>query len=196
MEQVKPDLLQLVADFVNTVDLERGDDELATAAGLGRWLRTHGLWGGRPTAADASFAREAREAIRELLRANNHCAAERAQATEVLDAVARRAGITVRFVDDSIRLVSPAGGVGAVVAAAGQAMADGSWLRLKACRADSCRWAFVDGTRNGSRLWCSMQTCGNREKARAFRLRQKRESSSSGDRSASDSSTRSASSSP
>ena len=50
-------------------------------------------------------------------------------------------------------------------------MADGSWQRLKACRASDCQWAFVDTARNHSRSWCSMASCGNREKARAFRER-------------------------
>jgi predicted RNA-binding Zn ribbon-like protein len=171
MEQVKPEELQLVCDFVNTLDLEEGADELADAAGLGRWLRARGLWSGRPSTDDAAFAREAREALRELMRANNDCDADREQATAVLDAVARRAGITVRFDRGSVRLVAPTGGIGAVVAAAGQAMADGSWRRLKACRSDSCRWGFVDGARNRSRQWCSMRVCGNREKARTYRRR-------------------------
>jgi predicted RNA-binding Zn ribbon-like protein len=58
-----------------------------------------------------------------------------------------------------------------VLAAAAEAMADGSWQRLKACRSDTCRWAFVDNARNRSRQWCSMSVCGNRQKARMFRER-------------------------
>ncbi|MBV8562674.1 MAG: CGNR zinc finger domain-containing protein [Actinobacteria bacterium] len=170
MDKVNPEL-QLVCDFVNTVDLEDGGDELADAAGLGRWLRTRGLWNGRPTTEDAVFAREAREALRELMRANNECDAGRERATEILDTVAARTGITVRFDGGALRVVAPSGGIGSVVAAAGQAMADGSWPRLKACRADSCRWAFVDQAKNHSRIWCSMESCGNREKARAYRRR-------------------------
>jgi predicted RNA-binding Zn ribbon-like protein len=48
-------------------------------------------------------------------------------------------------------------------------MADGSWQRLKACKSDTCRWAFIDHARNRSRQWCDMAVCGNREKARTFR---------------------------
>jgi len=58
-----------------------------------------------------------------------------------------------------------------VLAAVGEAMSDGTWRRLKACRSDTCRFAFIDNARNQSRQWCSMQVCGNREKARAFRAR-------------------------
>ena len=52
-----------------------------------------------------------------------------------------------------------------------EAMAEGSWDRLKACRASDCEWAFIDTAKNHSRQWCSMGSCGNREKARAFRQR-------------------------
>jgi predicted RNA-binding Zn ribbon-like protein len=150
MEHVK-----LVCDFVNTADLEDGVDRLGEWPGLG----------------DLDEARALREALRELLRANNGCDADREGAAAVLDAVAAREGIGVRFVADGVRLEAPHGGLGTVVAAAAQAMADGIWPRLKACRSDTCRWAFVDRARNHSRRWCSMRVCGNREKVRAFRRR-------------------------
>ena len=51
-------------------------------------------------------------------------------------------------------------------------MADGTWSRLKACRAGTCRWAFYDHTRNRSGVWCTMDVCGNRTKVRSFRERQ------------------------
>ena len=51
------------------------------------------------------------------------------------------------------------------------AMAEGSWARLKACPADNCLWAFYDETKNRSGTWCSMSVCGNRTKARAYRRR-------------------------
>ena len=38
-----------------------GVDELGDACALARWLRTRGLWGGRPTDEDAAAAREVRE---------------------------------------------------------------------------------------------------------------------------------------
>lgn len=170
MELVKPEL-QLVCDFVNTFDREAGSDELADAKGLGTWLRARGLWGGRPEEADAAAARALREALRELMRANNGEDVDTAAAAASLDEAARRAGIAVRFDTGAIRLVASGGGIGEVLVAAGAAMADGSWARLKACRSATCRWAFVDTARNRSRQWCSMSVCGNREKARSFRKR-------------------------
>jgi predicted RNA-binding Zn ribbon-like protein len=37
---------------------------------------------------------------------------------------------------------------------------------IRECGAEDCRWLFLDTTRNRSRQWCSMQSCGNRQKAR------------------------------
>ena len=82
----------------------------------------------------------------------------------------------VRFGDDGEpELVSQGDGVErAVVQMIGiayTAMADGSWDRLKGCRRQSCKWVFYDNSKNRSRTWCSMKTCGNREKAHAYRER-------------------------
>lgn len=169
--------LELIRDFVNSASLEEHRDDLQDARGLVRWLAQHRLVGARARAsdADAADARAVREALRELLRANNTVEVDGAAAASTLDVAARRAGLAVRFHDGSIRLVAGESGVrgalGAVLAATAEAMADGSWLRLKACRADDCRWAFIDNARNRSRQWCDMRVCGNREKARAFRSR-------------------------
>ncbi|MEO1679252.1 MAG: CGNR zinc finger domain-containing protein [Pseudomonadota bacterium] len=40
--------------------------------------------------------------------------------------------------------------------------------RIKKCAGPRCGWLFVDESRNGRRRWCSMETCGNRAKARRF----------------------------
>lgn len=45
--------------------------------------------------------------------------------------------------------------------------------RLRIC--PNCRWLFVDRSRNGSRLWCDMAVCGNRQKARRHYSRRKEE---------------------
>jgi predicted RNA-binding Zn ribbon-like protein len=41
------------------------------------------------------------------------------------------------------------------------------------CANDDCRWFFVDTSRNQSRRWCEMETCGNQAKARAHYRRQR-----------------------
>jgi len=46
-------------------------------------------------------------------------------------------------------------------------------LRLKRCPGTGCAWLFVDATKNGRRVWCSMSDCGNRSKVRRYRSRQR-----------------------
>ncbi|HEY8292126.1 MAG TPA: ABATE domain-containing protein [Thermomicrobiales bacterium] len=44
--------------------------------------------------------------------------------------------------------------------------------RVHECAGSDCGWLFLDVSKNGSRRWCSMETCGNRAKARRHRERQ------------------------
>ncbi|HUZ02436.1 MAG TPA: CGNR zinc finger domain-containing protein [Thermomicrobiaceae bacterium] len=43
--------------------------------------------------------------------------------------------------------------------------------RVRECAGDDCDWLFLDTSRNGTRRWCSMETCGNRAKVRRFYAR-------------------------
>ncbi len=47
----------------------------------------------------------------------------------------------------------------------------GSWPRLKLCRNHGCPVAFYDRSRNGSRIWHDVSTCGNAANVRAHRDR-------------------------
>lgn len=38
--------------------------------------------------------------------------------------------------------------------------------RVRECDAPDCTWLFIDRSRGRSRRWCSMESCGNRAKAR------------------------------
>lgn len=40
--------------------------------------------------------------------------------------------------------------------------------RLHRCASGTCRWLFLDTSKNRTRRWCDMKTCGNRAKARRF----------------------------
>jgi predicted RNA-binding Zn ribbon-like protein len=44
--------------------------------------------------------------------------------------------------------------------------------RLRSCQTETCRWLFLDTSKNHSRRWCDMKVCGNRMKARRFQARQ------------------------
>lgn len=168
---------ELIKDFINTRDLLDDEEALATPPALASWCAARGLVtpGARATATDLRRALELREALRALLLANNGVEVDLAAANGVLDAAARRAGVELRFGAGGAELLPRTGGIsgalGRVVGAVHGAMAEGSWERLKACRADDCLWVFVDHARNRSRAWCSMRECGNRAKARAYRAR-------------------------
>ena len=42
---------------------------------------------------------------------------------------------------------------------------------LRTCHAETCRWLFLDTSKNHTRRWCDMKVCGNRMKARRFQAR-------------------------
>ena len=50
----------------------------------------------------------------------------------------------------------------------------GDLSRLRECGGEECGWLFEDSSKNRSRQWCHMQDCGNVEKVRRFRARQRR----------------------
>lgn len=45
--------------------------------------------------------------------------------------------------------------------------------RLRRCSNPSCSHFFIDKSKNNQRHWCSMKSCGNIMKARAFKARKK-----------------------
>jgi predicted RNA-binding Zn ribbon-like protein len=171
-----------VIDFVNTADLETGEEQLSDPDGLGAWLAGRGLLAGgvRPTRGQLAEAIELREALRRTMLANNGGSPD-PQAGERLEATARRGELSVRFGEGTVRLEScapgPEGALAALLAPVAESMSDGTWARVKACRADECHWAFYDFSRNHSGTWCDMAVCGNREKVRAYRERAPREGS-------------------
>ena len=172
-----PGKLELVREFVNTLDLEDGTDELGTPAALRDWLAARGLLEPDATAGPAAVERahELREALRDLMEANLH-PVDHAGAGLVLDEAARRARLAVCSQADGEALIEPrASGVdaalGRLIVHVVHAKADGTWERLKACGNPTCRYAFYDHTKNHSGRWCSMASCGNRAKAQAYRAR-------------------------
>lgn len=59
-----------------------------------------------------------------------------------------------------------------IVFAAAELLRSKDLARLKACPPpQGCGWLFLDRSRNGSRTWCNMKTCGNLAKQRRHRAR-------------------------
>jgi predicted RNA-binding Zn ribbon-like protein len=174
-----PRPLYLVQRFVNSVDLENGEDELTSPEALRDWLAERELMsaGERATRADLARALDVREGLRSLLLANNGLPID-PERVERLDRAVARAGVRMRFRAGAEPALEPvAGGVdGALarlMAIVAGAVEEGAWVRLKACHRDPCFWAFYDRSKNRSGRWCRMEDCGNIEKARAFRERRR-----------------------
>jgi predicted RNA-binding Zn ribbon-like protein len=175
-----PGDLELVRAFVNTVDLESGADEAATPERLAAWLRARGLLAPDAPVSDADRARavELREALRGLILATNEGAPPPPDALATVNKVAGRSALLVRLGPDGTSRLEPRdGGVDAALARlleiVHRATLEGTWVRLKACRADTCKWAFYDHSKNRSATWCSMEGCGARSKARRYRERKR-----------------------
>ncbi len=174
-----PPALSLVESFLNSVDVESGQDDLEAMPRFQRWLRDHGRAAAADTAAetDLRLARELRDELRAELCAH-HDGGPRDRSR--LDRLAAGVRLTVRFDTDGSARLSPADGgvagvLGEVLAAIARATHEGTWARLKICSADSCRYVYYDRSKNASRRWCSMEVCGNRQKTRAYRSRQRAE---------------------
>jgi predicted RNA-binding Zn ribbon-like protein len=65
----------------------------------------------------------------------------------------------------------PAAPLWAIVHSAAELLTGGDLGRIRECDGARCTWLFLDRSRNRSRRWCSMQTCGNRAKARRHQRR-------------------------
>ncbi|MEW2549201.1 CGNR zinc finger domain-containing protein [Streptomyces sp. NPDC047002] len=154
-----PEGLLLIQDLVNTRDIEDGTDTLDSAAGR----RAFGL-----AAADVPAAKALREALRAACLA--HAGHGSAHALDVLLAdVALRVSVGA---DGAASVAARGGDLRARVAeSVARASLDGTWLRLKACEAETCQWAYYDRSPAGRRRWCSMSVCGARNKMRNYRAR-------------------------
>jgi predicted RNA-binding Zn ribbon-like protein len=165
----------LIQAFVNTVDLQDGPERLADPNTLQAWLVANGLLGGsHPVdASDLKHAIALREAIRGAIGPNSGFPVYPVDIA-TLNGAATASGLRMRFGADGKPRMEPetqgvVGAMGRIVAILYAAMEDPSWTRLKLCRSQQCRWAFYDRSKNRSSRWCTMATCGNREKARRFR---------------------------
>ena len=128
--------------------------------------------------ADVRRAARFREALRELLLANNDGHQMPVEAGRALNEVAARARLRLRVDEGGSARLEAAGdtvdaALGRLLVIVYRAMENDTWPRLKTCREDTCRWAFYDHSKNRSGHWCSMEVCGARHKARQYRARHK-----------------------
>ncbi|ARQ70360.1 CGNR zinc finger domain-containing protein [Streptomyces marincola] len=176
-ERTTPSGLVLVETLINTIDLEAGRDALAAPDGLDAFARDASV---ALAPDDVPTVTRLREALRAACAAHTGRAMPARTAAELADLFAD-APLVLRVdgATGAARLHPAAGLSGAraltacVAAAVAAAEADGTWQRLKACEAESCRWAYYDHSPAGRRRWCSMQLCGARSKMRAYRAKRR-----------------------
>jgi len=172
-----PRELRFVQDVVNSLDIELVADAWSDASGLSAWLSAQGIERPRATERDWRRAVCFREALRQLLEANNGRRLD-PEAMAVVAGEAARVALKADLHDHArATLVVDGGGVdamiGRVLALLVVTQADGRWERLKACANDGCLYAFYDPTKNRSGRWCTMRRCGTQHASRVYRSRRR-----------------------
>jgi predicted RNA-binding Zn ribbon-like protein len=178
-EKALKEEVDLLVDFVNTRDVEEETDSLADAAAVNPWIAAHTelevAADAAPGAADHRRLLALRETLRELLHTNTGAASAGLDLSPLRNA-AERSRYHAGLSPEGMVCVNADGDPVAafesrLLLAMELVQMLGAWPRLKACAAESCQWAFYDASRNRSRTWCSMESCGNREKTRRYRQR-------------------------
>ncbi|MEU1825143.1 CGNR zinc finger domain-containing protein [Streptomyces abikoensis] len=184
--EAAPGGLGLVQDLLNTaatpapgsVDLLAAlDDARAWAdAAIARWTAVTG----RPVppvlldAEEAGKLRAFRDDLRRLITegaGDEPGAGARA-------ALPHHGSVTLRLGEDGVVRLEPCGPgrrrlAALALVAVFEAQRDGTWHRLKTCRAPRCRVAFYDRSRNNSGVWHDVKSCGNAANLRASRARRR-----------------------
>jgi predicted RNA-binding Zn ribbon-like protein len=180
--------MRVVEAFLNTVDERRfvrlgvrhaGGDILTTPTALSEWLAGQGLIAPATKVSldDLAQAIALRDALRTAMTVTPGQPAQKSLLPHV-NVVLAEFPLRVEFGADCAPTLDTGttgvrGALGAIVASVAQAAARGTWSRLRICAAPDCRWAFYDSSRNGGGRWCSMAVCGNRDKTRRYRDRQR-----------------------
>lgn len=160
-----PGGLALIQALVNTLDLESDADALDTAEGRAAF--------GLAPGAEAEAARELREALRVacLAHAGHGPHAVAPPLGQLLAAAPLLVRVSAADGSATLAPADPSPLVSRVAATIAEAVASGTWTRLKACEAADCHWAYYDRSPAGRSRWCDMGVCGARAKMRAYRAR-------------------------
>jgi predicted RNA-binding Zn ribbon-like protein len=167
----------LALDLINTVAPREpgGEDFIATPAALAEWSGRVGVApagspdpAGFPSAAAHAAALAVREATYDVLTSGSAAAAS-TLGRFWADAAARSRLVPT---GSGARLEVGVSGDMAIPDRLAEAAIDlltrADLSRLKVCPPDrgGCGWLFLDRSRNGSRLWCTMDDCGTHAKSR------------------------------
>jgi predicted RNA-binding Zn ribbon-like protein len=172
-----PGELELVRDFVNTRDLEKGTDRIDEPQQLSSWMVERRLASAGPalTDEDVARARSLREALRAMLLANAGFPLI-SESVEQLNDATRATRLGVQAGNAGRVALLPVGegldrAIGRLLSTVFAAQENGTWSRLKACA--ECSWALYDRTKNRSVAWCDPAKCGARVRSRRYRERRR-----------------------
>ncbi len=189
---------ELCLDFVNTLDNrpvpDRRKELLPTYQDLADWAVQAGALsalhraallreaGTHPQAAEQALSKAItlRECLYRIisttLRNQQASSADlvafnayRGEALSNLQLKAARNGFRLVWKEDPSRLDSI---LWPIVRSASDLLTSPDLGNVHECDMPSCRWIFVDRSKNHRRRWCDMKVCGNRAKARKFYRRQ------------------------
>jgi hypothetical protein len=171
-----PEPLEVVQRFLNLHDHVPGssDDQPPPPDTVRDYLLDRGLLSAGDAYTDEDHARAMR--MFDALHARILDDDAEPHRTKGIDDLADRAGFHVRFGNPpSLEPVATGvdGALGKLLSIVFLAELDGTWAHLKECASDTCHSVFYDRSRNRSARWCSMRSCGNQHKVRAWRERQR-----------------------
>jgi predicted RNA-binding Zn ribbon-like protein len=171
VEGTPRDLLAAPADLVDWLEQAGAVDRTSARTARTRW--------GTGRAGDA-LVRQARSLRASLRRIADAAAAgrpvpraaiapvnallERSAAVDRLTAAAPDGFMTRR----DLRLRQPPDLLVPIAEAAADFLCHADLGRVRRCAHPACVLYFLDGTKNGTRRWCDMRTCGNRANAAAY----------------------------
>ncbi|MEX0284716.1 MAG: CGNR zinc finger domain-containing protein [Paracoccaceae bacterium] len=174
---VRPVGGRLVLDFLNTADWSEAceviDEKLTYPSDVTKWTDALGIsravTDGR--AHDLDTLRHLRTELRDIfLSVVKGSAPEPSsvhRVNDLLKSMTNRAEL-IRF-SKQPWLVIESQLIDAILTSAKAVLIDPREIsRVRMCSGPDCGWMYLDESRNQSRKWCMMQTCGNRAKARRF----------------------------
>lgn len=182
-----PPELALLYDFVNSLDRRRyvengvahaGGDEIETPRQLEAWMRERGVLHRRQhvNVDNHRAALELRKTLRDFLLNSPEHRHQANDAARQLTAASRKFPLMLTISDKGAVELVPVPGSNTLGRVLGQmiGLAETDRLhRLKTCASDECHWIFFDRSKPANRHWCSSSICGNRQKTRAYRERQR-----------------------
>lgn len=159
-------------------------ETLGTPEDLAGWAAANVSKEARPPARrEFERALELRETIYRLFDAAAHDKPPASRDLQSLNAALAEAPTRTKLRKDregfawevEMKSSTAVGQLAPVLWSAGDLLAGPQLARVRRCANPECGWLFLDDSRAGKRRWCSMQSCGNRAKARRHYHKSKEE---------------------